>query len=141
MAQMPKNWFQFILNMKNITKNGMVTYNQSIRMNLWVCRFFTKSVLALPKLVKATHSILSHDVSLVQLFLSHCSGHARGQDLLKAVSEIGAKILYPIHTEHPEEYKKVSKNMVLIDEGKKYVLWTIFLQTLFNDLFSVSVNP
>jgi len=53
-------------------------------------------------------------------FQSHCSGHARGQDLLKAVSDIGAKTLYPIHTEHPEAYKKVSKNMVLVEEAKKY---------------------
>jgi len=40
--------------------------------------------------------------------------------LLEAVSEIGAKTLYPIHTEHPEAYKKVSKNMILVEEGKKY---------------------
>jgi len=51
---------------------------------------------------------------------SHCSGHARGQDLLEAVSEIGAKTLYPVHTEHPEMYNKVSKDMILIEEGKKY---------------------
>lgn len=53
-------------------------------------------------------------------FQSHCSGHARGRDLLNVVSEIGAKTLYPIHTEHPELYKQVSENVVLIDEGKKY---------------------
>ncbi len=55
-------------------------------------------------------------------FQSHCSGHARGSDLLQAVSEIGAKTLYPVHTEHPDLYKKVSKNMVLINEGQKYQL-------------------
>jgi len=55
-------------------------------------------------------------------FQSHCSGHARGQDLLEIVSEIGAKTLYPIHTEHPEAYKKVSKSMTLVKEGKKYDL-------------------
>jgi len=55
-------------------------------------------------------------------FQSHCSGHARGQDLLKAVSEIEAKTLYPIHTEHPEAYKAVSNNMILVQEGKKYEL-------------------
>jgi ribonuclease J len=53
-------------------------------------------------------------------FQSHCSGHARGQDLLEAVKEIGAKTLYPVHTVHPELYQKVSKNMVLIKEGVKY---------------------
>ena len=50
----------------------------------------------------------------------HCSGHARGQDLLEAVSEINAKTLYPIHTEHPEAYRSVVKNMILVEEGKKY---------------------
>jgi len=55
-------------------------------------------------------------------FQSHCSGHARGKDLLDAVSDINAKTLYPVHTTHPELYKKVSKNMILIEEGIKYEL-------------------
>lgn len=55
-------------------------------------------------------------------FQSHCSGHARGRDLYSVVSEIGAKTLYPIHTEHPELYKKVSENVILIEEGEKYEL-------------------
>ena len=41
-------------------------------------------------------------------------------DLLEAVADIDAKTLFPVHTEHPDPYKKVSKNMVLIEEGKKY---------------------
>ena len=53
---------------------------------------------------------------------SHCSGHARGKDLLEAVSEIDAKILFPIHTEHPEAYRRASKNMIWVKEGKKYSL-------------------
>lgn len=53
-------------------------------------------------------------------FQSHCSGHARGRDILNAVNEINAKMLFPIHTEHPEIYKKISKNMILIEERKKY---------------------
>jgi len=53
-------------------------------------------------------------------FQSHCSGHSKGKDLLEIVSEIGAKTVYPIHTEHADMFKKVSKNRVLIDEGKKY---------------------
>jgi ribonuclease J len=55
-------------------------------------------------------------------FQSHCSGHARGRDLFNVVSEIGAKKLYPIHTEHPDLYKKVSESVVLISEAKKYNL-------------------
>jgi len=51
---------------------------------------------------------------------SHCSGHARGQDLLKAVNEIDAKMLFPVHTEHPEAYKKISKNITIVEEDVKY---------------------
>ena len=53
-------------------------------------------------------------------FQSHCSGHARGQDLLEVVSAIDAKMLYPIHTEHPDAYKKVTDKITIVDEGKKY---------------------
>jgi len=55
-------------------------------------------------------------------FQSHCSGHAKGRDLLEAVSEIDAKTIYPIHTENANMFKKVTKNRVLIDEGVKYEL-------------------
>jgi ribonuclease J len=53
-------------------------------------------------------------------FQSHCSGHAPGSDLFNVVAEIGAKTLYPIHTEKPDLYGRVSKNTILIEEGKKY---------------------
>jgi ribonuclease J len=55
-------------------------------------------------------------------FQSHCSGHARGRDLLEAVKEIDAKVLFPVHTVHPEEYRKVAKNMILIRESARYDL-------------------
>ena len=53
-------------------------------------------------------------------FQSHCSGHSKGSDILELVKEIGAKTVYPVHTEHPDVFKKVSENRVLIDEGVKY---------------------
>jgi len=53
-------------------------------------------------------------------FHSHCSGHAKGSDLLDLVRKINAKTLFPVHTEHPEMFKKVSENRILIDEGVKY---------------------
>jgi ribonuclease J len=37
----------------------------------------------------------------------HCSGHAKGSDLMDIVKEIDAKMLFPIHTEHPTEYVRV----------------------------------
>jgi len=52
----------------------------------------------------------------------HCSGHARGKDLLEAVSQIGAKTLFPIHTKHPQEYRKVTDKITLVEEAKRYNL-------------------
>jgi len=36
------------------------------------------------------------------------------------VDEIGGKTLYPVHTEHPEDYRSVSKDMILVEEGRTY---------------------
>ena len=52
----------------------------------------------------------------------HCSGHAQGKDLLDVVKTIDAKILYPIHTEHPDAYTKVTDKITIVEEGKKYEL-------------------
>ena len=52
----------------------------------------------------------------------HCSGHAKGEDLLQVVKDIDAKMLYPIHTEHPTEYVKVTRKMTIVEEGKTYKL-------------------
>ena len=58
----------------------------------------------------------------MQKFQSHCSGHARGGDLLDAVGEIGARSIYPVHTEHPEAFRKIRGEIVRIDEGARYAL-------------------
>jgi len=60
-----------------------------------------------------------YDLRRVQ---SHCSGHSKGQYLLDVVKTIDARMLYPIHTEHPEAYKSVTKKITLVEEGKKYNL-------------------
>jgi len=52
----------------------------------------------------------------------HCSGHAKGQDLMDMVKEIDAKMLYPIHTDHPEEYKKITDKITIVEQGKKYTI-------------------
>jgi len=52
----------------------------------------------------------------------HCSGHAKGQDLKDMVKEIDAKMLYPIHTDHPEAYKPVTDKITIVEQGKKYTL-------------------
>lgn len=55
-------------------------------------------------------------------FQSHCSGHARGKDLVQAVSEIDSKIIFPIHTEYPEVYRKSVSNVTIVKESVKYFL-------------------
>ncbi len=53
-------------------------------------------------------------------FQSHCSGHASGQDLLGVVKTIDAKMLFPIHTEQPDAFAKVTDKITIVDEGIKY---------------------
>ena len=61
---------------------------------------------------------LNHfDLERVQ---SHCSGHAKGQDLLDVVKTIDADMLYPIHTVYPEAYKKVTDKITIVQENKTY---------------------
>jgi len=52
----------------------------------------------------------------------HCSGHASRADLFGLVKDIDAQMLYPIHSEYPEEYKGVVKNITFVEEGKEYTL-------------------
>jgi len=42
--------------------------------------------------------------------------------MLEAVKRINAKTLYPIHTEHPQVYKSITNNLVLVEEGLNYRL-------------------
>jgi len=52
----------------------------------------------------------------------HCSGHAKGEDLMGMVKEIDAKMLFPIHTEYPTEYARVTNKITIVDMNKKYQL-------------------
>ena len=63
---------------------------------------------------------LNHfDLKFVQ---SHCSGHICGNDLKNLIADINPKILYPIHTEHPEMFQRVVKDVETVKEGKMYKL-------------------
>ena len=53
---------------------------------------------------------------------SHCSGHSKGNDLLEIVKSIDAKMLFPIHTEHPDAYKKITDKITIVEKAKKYSL-------------------
>lgn len=41
-------------------------------------------------------------------------------DYPESVKGIDAKMLFPVHTVHPEAYRKVAKEMTLVEEGIKY---------------------
>jgi len=55
-------------------------------------------------------------------FQCHCSGHARSKDLFQIVEEINARHLYPVHSTHPELYKRTHRNVVDVIEGRTYSL-------------------
>jgi ribonuclease J len=50
----------------------------------------------------------------------HCSGHAAGPDIKKMVKDIAPKKLYPIHTEHPEMFKGLAKEVIQVKVGQSY---------------------
>ena len=51
---------------------------------------------------------------------SHCSGHSKGQYLLDVVKTIDAKMLFPIHTVHPDAYSKVTNKITIVEKGITY---------------------
>jgi len=66
------------------------------------------------------HNWLNHfDLRFVQ---SHCSGHICGSDLKKLIQSINPKTVFPIHTEHPDMFKKYQMKVQIVEEGKKYKL-------------------
>jgi len=65
------------------------------------------------------HWLNHFDLRFVQ---SHCSGHICGLDLRELIQTINPKILYPIHTEHPNMFKKIPTKVEIVREGKMYKL-------------------
>ena len=52
----------------------------------------------------------------------HASGHCSGPELLEIVETVKPKTLFPIHTEHPENFKQSGVNVELPEIGKSYEL-------------------
>ncbi len=50
----------------------------------------------------------------------HASGHMNRQQLTDLVSYIKPKRIFPVHTEHPELFRAVSKNVQLVKRGERY---------------------
>ena len=53
---------------------------------------------------------------------AHCSGHICGPDLGYLIEEIKPKILFPIHTEYPGMFRKLSPITRMVKEEKTYVV-------------------
>jgi len=63
--------------------------------------------------------IMHFNMDFVQ---SHCSGHINGADLMSMIKTIKPKRLYPIHTEHPDMFKKLDTKTYMVKEGEKYTI-------------------
>lgn len=49
---------------------------------------------------------------------AHCSGHAGKGDLEYAVRKINPKTLIPIHTQNPEEFRKIHDHVIIPKRGE-----------------------
>jgi len=50
----------------------------------------------------------------IKFHKAHCSGHASKQDIIETVKKISPKILIPIHTQSPEEFRKIHNNVKIM---------------------------
>jgi ribonuclease J len=51
---------------------------------------------------------------------AHASGHISGGELAEVMKIVKPKLVIPIHTEYPEEFKKIAKNVKLVEKGVEY---------------------
>jgi len=58
----------------------------------------------------------------MEFFQSHCSGHINGDDLKELIRTINPKKLYPIHTDYPGLFRRLSIKTTMVKEGKTYKL-------------------
>ncbi|MGI0155582.1 MAG: MBL fold metallo-hydrolase RNA specificity domain-containing protein, partial [Thermoplasmata archaeon] len=52
----------------------------------------------------------------------HASGHASGPELLEVVAALSPRVVYPIHTEHPEAFETIGPRARLPELGTPYPL-------------------
>jgi len=59
----------------------------------------------------------------LEIFKAHCSGHAGGSQLMRIYKKAKPEMLVPIHTEHPEMFKKLeNKGIKVIVPDNQYPL-------------------
>ena len=49
---------------------------------------------------------------------AHISGHISGKELVEFIKKIQPEIVIPIHTEFPEEFKKMHKNVKIVEKNQ-----------------------
>ena len=122
------------LNYPNIIKSKEIAKNPSkymVVLNFW---YFNNLVDLKPKNGVYIHSLsepfneemeISYDRMRnwlnhfnLRFVQSHCSGHINGSDLKKLIKIINPKTIFPLHTEHPEMFKKFSSNVKIVKEDK-----------------------
>jgi ribonuclease J len=69
---------------------------------------------------EALHNWLNHfNLKYHQI---HASGHLSPKELEEAVNKVKPKLIYPVHTERADLFKKIYSNVVPPEIGKKYKL-------------------
>ena len=58
----------------------------------------------------------------IKFHKAHCSGHASKKDLEYVIKEINPEVLIPVHTNVPEKFKELHKNVLIPEKGKKLEL-------------------
>jgi ribonuclease J len=71
--------------------------------------------------MEIVYNWLSH-FGISRIIHKHVSGHANGADVKHTIDTIKPKKLFPVHTEHPELFKKHFAHMIPIEKGKTYQL-------------------
>ena len=49
---------------------------------------------------------------------AHISGHISGKELAEFIQKIQPEMVIPVHTEFPEEFKKMHKKVKIVEKGK-----------------------
>jgi ribonuclease J len=65
------------------------------------------------------HNWLDH--FKIEFHQLHASGHLNRRQLAGLIKQIKPKRIFPIHTENPELFKTINKNVQLVKYGKKYI--------------------
>lgn len=58
----------------------------------------------------------------INFIYAHTTGHALLEDLKRLAAALHPKMLVPVHTDYPEEFKDHFENVVMLEDGKSIIL-------------------